>query len=92
MNNTLDYLTALFFTLQKMRGRDFKHEDYKWKIGAKVLEEARLEPPFMMKKPTIFGIELEIDYENPNNVQIFEDITNKIYIEGADNDTSTKES
>ena len=94
MNNTLDYLTALYFTLEKME-KNFRPEDYKWKIGVKVLQEAKLLPPCMElnEKTTLFGIAVEIDYVNPNNVQIFEDITNKIYIDkGADNDTSREKS
>lgn len=97
MNNTLDYLTALIHTLQEMRGRDFRPEDYKWRLGVKVLRDIDLRAfnAFInIAEPLyLYGIVVEIDYINPNNVQLFEDITNKIYIDkGADNDTSTKES
>lgn len=94
---TVDYLTALYHTLKKMRGRDFREDCYKWRLGVSIFHDIGLNEFNIFReqnKPKLlFGIEVEIDYSNPYNVQIFEDITNKIYIDkGADNDISTKES
>lgn len=97
MDSTIEYLSALYYTLREMKRESYKPEEYKWRLGVKVIRDIDLlafnafinrdEPLYL------YGIVVEIDYTNPNNVQLFEDITNKIYIDkGADNDTSTKES
>lgn len=98
MDEMLKRLKILYYTLREMRGLMYKSQDYKWVLGTKVIQELKLRNRFTIvseiEEPIyLFDIVVEIDYRNPNNVQLFEDITNKIYIDkGADNDTSRKES
>jgi hypothetical protein len=93
MDTTIEYLNALYHTLREMKGLCYQPEKYKWRLGVKVLRDIdlrafnaftnKIEPLYL------YGIVVEVDYTNPNNVQLFEDITNKIYIDkGVDNDTS----
>lgn len=84
MNNIREYLQALYNTLREMKGVSYNYKDYKWLLGAAIIDELKLsnfhtvietvEPIFL------FGIEIEIDIKNPYNIQLFEDITNKIRI------------
>lgn len=85
--NSIEYINALYDTLRTLKGREYKAEDYKWKLGAKVIYD--IQPhEFTHKtaneKMTMFGIEVEIDYINPNKLQLFEDITNKVSIPYSD--------
>lgn len=83
-DNTADYLYALYYTLRVMKGREFNDDDYIWRLGSKVIDKLGLgniytilslnEPKFL------YGIKIEIDYINSYNIQLFEDITNKIGI------------
>lgn len=81
----IDYLKALYSTLRETKKFNYRPEEYKWRLGAELVKELmegdiyRLE--CITEPKLLFGIVVEIDYFNPWNVQIFEDITNKIYIE-----------
>lgn len=64
-------------------GFPFRKEEYKWILGIKILEELKMKTcELTVEIPegpmTLFGIAVEIDHENPNNIQLWEDITNKI--------------
>ena len=91
MDKTIEYLQALYYTLREMKGFSYRPEDYKWVLGTRVIGELDLSV-FWLREPkeeprTLYGIPVRIDYSNPHNVQIFEDITNKIGIKReVDND------
>ena len=90
----MEYLEKLYFTLRDMKAQkreNFNQNEYKWVLGADVISELHLRDRFIIseKEPIfLFGIVVEIDYCNIYNVQIFEDITDKIGIKReVDNDT-----
>ena len=66
------------------QGIPFKSEEYKWVLGAKVIHE--LETNYDIYQVTtdpdtprsLFGIVVEADIYNPNNIQLWENITNKL--------------
>ena len=83
---TIEHL-ALLYDLAVCRterlGFSFKGEDYKWILGVKVLQAIEDNTYYIMsefpnKRRLIFGIEVETDYSNPDNVQLWENITNKL--------------
>lgn len=85
MDEMLKRLKILYYTLREMRGLSYNSREYKWLLGTKVIQELKLRNRFTIvseiEEPIyLFDIVVEIDYRNPNNVQLFEDITNKIYI------------
>lgn len=82
MDKTIEYLRVLYYTLREMKGQNFSSEEYKWRLGTRILNDIDVKAyNFLAKKQEpiyLFGIVVEVDYYNPDNVQIFEDITNKI--------------
>lgn len=87
-NLDISFIEILYHTLRQCR-LDFKPEEFRWRLGAAVIRDLdtiynygivtqKLVKPDA--KPTLYGIDVEIDYENPYNLQLFEDITNKIYV------------
>lgn len=85
MNDTKEYLQALYYTLRKMKGREYHSDKYKWLLGTETIKELALGTIYtfesFIKPMFLYGIAVEIDYTNPHNIQLFEDITNKIYIQ-----------
>jgi hypothetical protein len=60
----------------------FDDNDYKWILGVRVVRDleylthsAYIDASDIR---TLFGIVVEIDYHNPNNIQLWENITNKL--------------
>jgi hypothetical protein len=83
---TVEHVKALYNTLRIQKSRDFNPEDYFWKIGGAVIYDLaqytnyeKFDEPLLL-----FGIKVEIDLKYLKNVQLFEDITNKIAIPYAD--------
>lgn len=83
-----NYVQILYYTLRQCRP-NYNANEYKWKIGAAVMYKldsfykAGIAHQIIFnreEKPTLYGIEVEVDYENPDNLQLFEDITNKIAV------------
>lgn len=82
----IPFTQVLYNTLRACRPY-YNANDYKWKIGAVVIDE--LERQYnnnlfainIDEKKTLYGIDVEIDYLNPYNIQLFEDITNKIAVD-----------
>lgn len=83
-----EFIKILYFTLRQCRP-NYNPKEYKWRMGAKVMYE--LDSLYKTgiansiifnrdEKPTLYGIDVEVDYENPDNLQLFEDITNKIAV------------
>lgn len=82
-NTTFDYLYAVYNTLRKIKGEEFRPENFKFRLGNEVVKELfdATRCYICLNEPiTLFGIEVEHDFYSPKNVQIFEDITNKISI------------
>lgn len=64
-------------------GIPFRREDYKWVLGVKVIHELENNTYYVMaefpdRQRTLFGVVVEADYANPNNIQLWENITNKV--------------
>ena len=82
---SIGYFKMLFdFAAYRSRklGFPFRREEYKWIIGIKILEELKTNTCEITVEIsdgpiTLFGIAIEIDHENPNNIQLWENITNK---------------
>lgn len=85
--SNLNFIIALYDTLRTERP-DYRRENYKWKIGLYVLNDIlsiygqglNFNDLNRDKPKTLFGIEVEVDTINPYNLQLYEDITNKIGI------------
>lgn len=81
------YLETLYHTLRENKHRNlelFNSNKYKWKLGVEIANILNiLDNQVVTQEKTryLFGIEVEIDYKNPYNVQLYEDITNQIAIE-----------
>lgn len=82
------FCQMLYYALRECRP-NYNANEYKWRIGAAAMYEldsfyrADIAHQIILnreEKPTLYGIEVEIDYENPDNLQLFEDITNKIAV------------
>lgn len=78
------YLEMLYHTLRENKHQNlelFNSNKYKWKLGVEIANILNiLDNQVVTQEKTryLFGIEVEIDYENSYNVQLYEDITNKI--------------
>ena len=87
-NNTIDYITVLYNTLRETKKENYKPEEYKWRLGFKVIQDIDLFTFNVFKSENapiyLYGIVVEMDYINPSNIQLFEDITNKIAIDYGD--------
>lgn len=83
----VEYLEKLYFTLRDMKAQKreyFSHNEYKWVLGVNIVRKLVLRDRLIIseKEPIyLFGIVVEIDYFNSWSVHLYEDITNKIYIE-----------
>ena len=77
-----EVIQTLFQLLRK--NRPFFHaNDYKWKLGIDILKELGMNDEVFQSKltctvATLYGIDIEIDYLDPRNIRLFEDITNKL--------------
>lgn len=80
--------TQILYTALRANRPNYNANNYKWRIGAAVIGE--LERQYnnfycfsinTNEKKTLYGIDVEIDYLNPYNIQLFEDITNKIAVD-----------
>lgn len=85
-NRAIEYLYGLL-NLAEMRteklGIPFKREDYKWVLGARVITDIDMDTNFQRslypdQPRTLFGVVVEADFHNPDNVQLWENITNKV--------------
>lgn len=64
------------------RNKEYFNEDnYKWTLGAAVANDLTFQCTGLMRYPTekmsLFGIPVELDYENVENVQLWRNITSK---------------
>jgi hypothetical protein len=65
-------------------GSIFQKGDYKWKIGIDVMADLSTSDlimetlTYLTPTTTLFGIPVEIDTHDPHNIQLWENITNKV--------------
>lgn len=86
------FTEILYFTLRKAR-KDFNPNDFKWELGAAVIYDLDVDYGHSIaedlifrpvEKPTLFGIPVEMNKENPYQLKLYEDITNKISVPAED--------
>ena len=78
MVKAYEYLKILYVTLRHSRFY-FYPEKYKFEIGSHIFDELKKSPELMhnsFEKNTIFGIEIELNFHNPDCIKLYEDITN----------------
>lgn len=84
---TYEQLKMIYISLRKTKdqNREIFHEsEYKWALGRKIAEEVGMTNLVFITrdleatKNFLFGIEVEIDDQNPVTLKLYEDITNKI--------------
>lgn len=82
------FTETLYFTLRKTR-KDFNPNDFRWELGAAVIYDLdvnygyRIAEDYIFRpveKTTLFGIPVDVNMENPHQLKLYEDITNKIAI------------
>lgn len=76
-------LRALAESRTEMQGIAFNPDDYKWVLGVKVINSIENKSYYVMaefpdRPRTLFGIVVDRDFHNPDNVQLWENITNKV--------------
>ena len=63
-------------------GIPFKKEDFKWVLGAEILYGIQTSEGYLSASSvapyTLFGVDVVEDYVNPKNIQLYENITNKL--------------
>lgn len=85
-NRAIDHLYKLMnlaIARTESLGITFKREDYKWVLGVRVINDIDNSNEFTRyiypdQARTLFGITVEADFHNPNNIQLWENITNKV--------------
>ena len=82
---SVEHLNLLYVLSQdrtERLGINFNLADYKWVLGMNVIRDIEYNNHYIVSGQdcprTLFGIVIEIDYHNPDNVQLWENITNKL--------------
>ena len=82
-----EHLGVLLLSAQKkasMSHKGFENEDYEWRIGFKVLQKIGEDlRPVCDYEPyknftAIYGIRCRIDYNNPERIELWQNITNVV--------------
>ena len=89
---TYNYVKRLYMTLRaklEFERRDFNPNKYKWVLGYKIIDKFLFEvvgliDPVACK--TLFGITIACNYENPECIQLFEDITDRVNLPHKEED------
>lgn len=76
----------IYWNLRKMKEQNqqiFCENEYKWVIGYQIAGQLKITKNIFTAERIaeaifLFGIEVEIDHLNPDNIRLYEDITNKI--------------
>ena len=81
-NEFINYAYKLYRALLLNRP-NFNSDEYRWRLGTNIVYKyaSMVYHSAVIRKdeiPTLYGIKVELDYENPDNVKLYEDITNKI--------------
>lgn len=76
-------LIQAMYKALRLYKEDFNEDDYFWRIGIKVFNELTPQYRHLLYReegetPTLYGISVEIDYINIENIRLYEDITYKI--------------
>ena len=79
---TLKHLQVLR-SLAEMKDIHFRENDYKWILGIKIVNELTVDCIYLRTDSkdvmrTLFGIPVDVDYYNPENVQLWKNITNDL--------------
>lgn len=79
----LNFLFALAQDKSERLGIYFNPDDYKWVLGIHVVSDLEYNNHYYTVSGqdcprTLFGIVVEIDYHNPDNIQLWENITDKL--------------
>jgi hypothetical protein len=81
------HLNMLYALAQEKAWRyrsTFNPDDYKWVLGVKVIHDLEISQHYSYiakcayENIVLFGIPVEVDVINPDNVQLWENITDKI--------------
>ncbi len=83
MMEILEKLSILLYDAQNGKfhaGKEFERDNYKWKLGAKIAYEICVEEEkthifigdFKEEKMSVYGIEVEYDYQNPEKIELWE--------------------
>lgn len=79
-----EYIQITYHTLINTKGVEYNANNYKWLLGACVVDGLIADTKYLTNNPTtyntLFGIKVDIDYANPYEIKLYEDITNKIGI------------
>lgn len=78
MSDPITYTQALYWALRSTKKFDFNEHDYFWRIGARVLQDLEIAYPLQNTATTLYGINVEIDFVDLENIRLYEDITFKI--------------
>lgn len=78
MTDIITYIQAVYWALRSSRKINFNEDDYFWKIGVRFLKDLEMTYPLENTVTMLYGIKVEIDYINPENIRLYEDITYKI--------------
>lgn len=84
-NETIEYLSEILALAEQRAeklGNAFKEEDFKWTLGVNVLIDVVAKTEYIKihsdQPVTLFGIMVEHDCFNPDTIQLWENITNKV--------------
>ena len=84
-NETIEYLRNILALAEQRAeklGKIFKEEDFKWTLGVNILSDIVAKTEYIKihsdQPVTLFGVIVEHDYFNPDTIQLWENITNKV--------------
>ena len=82
MNDLLKHLHLLYL-LAREKDKNFREEDYKWVLGAKVVSDISIGDEMLVTthrtRPLLLhGIAVERDFVNDTNIQLWKNITNDL--------------
>lgn len=77
MDENIGKLKALYYDALKEKyetGKCFECNKYKWVLGAKVAHEVMSQFLNTTEKKYIYGIEIEIDFADPDKIELWEKV------------------
>lgn len=84
-NETIEYLRKILALAEQKAeklGEVFKEEDFKWTLGVNILSDIVANTEYIKihsdQPVTLFGVTVEHDCFNPDIMQLWENITNKV--------------
>ena len=79
-NETIRHLGALR-SLAELKNKHYQPCNYKWVLGVEVINDIVNELYFhrgIDMPMSLFGIPVQRDYENPKNIELWQNITNEL--------------